>query len=489
MANGPLKPFGKVESVSAFSLDDLNLQLLLNDLDRGLIAASATRLTNANLIIGTNADNTLFGGAGNDTIFGAGGNDTIFGGLGTDSMLGGDGDDTYHVNTGADLITEGESKGTDSVISLASYTLGAHIENLTLIGAQAINATGNERDNILTGNSNVNILIGGAGDDTLIGGAGNDQYYIDTLSDSVIENANEGTDVVFSAITYTLGDELENLTLLGTDAINGTGNGLNNLIMGNYANNVLSGGTGNDTIYGSYGNDTLRGDTGTDLLFGGDDDDLYYLFDEGDTAIEYADEGASDKVFSRLADYTLGDNIELLSLDGSDNINGNGNALTNRISGNAGDNLIHAMGGNDDIYAGAGHDTIYGDSGNDLLKGDAGNDVIIGGAGHDNMHGGTGADRFVWNELTDPGFGRYERDVINDFNAAEQDLFDFSQFAIPLTFIGAGAFSSTAGELHYTYDGLGNTILSADTSGDGNADFEIQLVGIHTLTANDFLLS
>ena len=78
---------------------------------------------------------------------------------------------------------------------------------------------------------------------------------VDNINDKIIENANEGIDLVQSSLTYTLGENLENLTLTGTNAINGTGNAMNNKIVGNAANNTLTGHKGNDTLNGGDGND------------------------------------------------------------------------------------------------------------------------------------------------------------------------------------------------------------------------------------------
>ncbi len=98
----------------------------------------------------------------------------------------------------------------------------------------------------------------------LTGGAGNDTYVVGT-GDTVTEAASAGTDVVQSAVTWTLGANLENLTLTGTAAINGTGNTLNNALTGNSANNVLTGLGGNDTYHYSRGGgqDTVIDNSGT----------------------------------------------------------------------------------------------------------------------------------------------------------------------------------------------------------------------------------
>ena len=250
-----------------------------------------------NVITGNGGANLLSGLAGDDTLFGLGGNDTLDGGAGVDSMSGGLGNDTYVVDSISDVVTESSGEGIDQVNAAASFTLGGNIENLTLTGSASIDGTGNSLNNIITGNSAANILNGGSGADQLSGGAGDDIYYMDQAGDIVTEGAAGGSDEVRSALSYILGANLENLRLMGTAAINGTGNELANTIRGNEAANVLAGlgeadklygnggndtldgGTGDDYLYGGLGHDTLTGGMGYDRMYGGVGDDLYFAND------------------------------------------------------------------------------------------------------------------------------------------------------------------------------------------------------------------
>jgi Ca2+-binding RTX toxin-like protein len=234
--------------------------------------------------LGTTGNDIIQSGAGNDTLNGGAGADTLNGGTGADTMIGGLGNDIYTVDNVGDIITENLNEGTDTVNINRTYTLLANFENLTLTGTTAINGTGNELNNSITGNSAANILTGGigndtinggAGADTLIGGVGNDIYTVDNVGDVITENAGEGTDTVNSSITYILGTTLENLTLTGSLAIDGTGNSANNTITGNTGNNTLTGGDGIDTLTGGTGNDILVGGTGADILTGGIGSDIF----------------------------------------------------------------------------------------------------------------------------------------------------------------------------------------------------------------------
>jgi Ca2+-binding RTX toxin-like protein len=324
---------------------------------------------------GNGLDNTLIGNDGNNALSGGAGNDTINGGAGVDTLRGGVGDDVYTVDNAGDVVIESAGEGIDRVRSSINYTLGVNVENLTLIGTgsvsgigNALNNTlvGNEANNVLSGDAGDDLLNGGAGADTMKGGSGNDTYLVDSAADVVIENIDEGIDVVRTTVSYTLSDNVENLTLIGTDSINGSGNALDNTIIGNDASNLLSGGSGNDLLNGGAGTDTMQGGTG---------DDIYVVDSAADLVSENAGEGI-DLVRS-TASYVLGDNVENLTLFGTDALSGSGNALDNTIIGNGGSNVLSGSAGNDTLNGGAGADTMRGGIGDDIYTVDDTGDMVI----------------------------------------------------------------------------------------------------------------
>ncbi|MGO7186205.1 calcium-binding protein, partial [Rhizobium brockwellii] len=285
-------------------------------------------------------------------------NNILTGGAGVDTLKGGAGDDTYVISTG-DTVIENADEGIDTVqTTLTAYTLGVNVENLTSTGAAAFAGTGNALDNVLKGGvaadklmgaGGNDTLIGGAGADTMSGGTGDDIYVVDIATDLVIENVNEGTDTVQTALAaYSIAAlvNVENLTYTGSASFTGTGNALAN------------------TIIGGTGNDVLNGAAGADSLIGGAGNDTYIIDHAGDLVNEAANEGI-DTVRTNLASYTLAGNVENLSFAGTGTFAGTGNNLDNTITG------------------GAAADTLSGGAGNDTLDGGAGADSLIGGAGDD----------------------------------------------------------------------------------------------------------
>jgi len=178
----------------------------------------------------------------------------------------------------------------------------------------------------------------------------------------LLEDIGEGTDIVKASVTYTLARDIENLTLTGTMAINGTGNEQDNIIIGNSVANKLTGGAGNDIIDGG---------AGVDNMIGGIGDDSYFVDNIGDVLAELINEG-NDTVQSSIT-YSLGANFENLILNGISAINGKGNQLDNYIGGNKNNNIL------------------YGDAGKDYLDGGAGNDILTGGEGSDTYFFGKGS--------------------------------------------------------------------------------------------------
>ncbi|WP_373740991.1 calcium-binding protein [Neisseria sp.] len=474
------------------------------------------------------------------TISGSTRDDVLYGSLGHNIFRGGEGNDTFHLRHTNDYIVENRSEGSDTAHSSYSYTLPAEVENLVLEGNEAVYGTGNNSDNTLTGNNNRNRLVGGNGNDTLygnggvdtliggigddhlygdedrdfligqhgddtlygdtgnddltggagndilvggegadlmVGQAGDDVYDVDDAADKVVEEANQGTDTVYSSVSYTAPANVEHVVLTGYDATNATGNNADNTLTGNDNRNRLVGGNGNDTLYGNGGVDTLIGGIGNDKLYGGeardfligqhgddmlygdagnDDltggegndilvggegadlmvgqagDDVYDVDNAADKVVEEANQG-TDTVYSSVS-YTAPTNVEHVVLTGSDAINATGNNADNTLTGNDNRNRLVGGNGNDTLYGnggvdtligGIGDDKLYGGEARDFLIGEHGNDLLDGGAGNDDLTGGAGNDTLAGGEGADYVDGGNGNDVLQ--GGAGNDLYRFGK--------------------------------------------------------------
>ncbi len=290
-------------------------------------------------------------------------------------------------------------------------TLAAGVNTVNLSGSSPIQVVGNSGSNTVNGNKGHNVLNGGVGADTMAGSAGNDTYVVDNAGDVIIEGTVTGVDTVESSISYSLGANVERLTLTGSSSVNAVGNSLANTLIGNSGNNVLNGGGGADTMIGGAGNDTYIVDNVSDLV------------------VEYTSAG-TDLVQSRVS-FALGHNLENLILTGTANIDGTGNTLANSLTGNSGNNILSGGGGKDTLfgkegddtyiidssddvvteYAGQGTDTIYASvhrnleqhvenltfvgSANLHVNGNALNNTLIGNSGNNHLNGVTGLDTMI----------------------------------------------------------------------------------------------
>jgi Ca2+-binding RTX toxin-like protein len=203
------------------------------------------------------------------------------GAAGIDVMIGGAGDDSYVVDNLSDYIIEAADSGNDTVYSSAlEYRASDNLEQVRLLDG-AISAIGNSLNNTLFGTSGTNFLAGGAGADVMFGGAGSDEYSVDNVNDVIVENVNEGFEMVYSSVDYTLSANVE-LLFLTDAAVKGYGNESSNYIGGNSQNNTLIGFSGSDTLYGNLGKDSYdlsEAVAVTDVVFINAGDSLVSTFD------------------------------------------------------------------------------------------------------------------------------------------------------------------------------------------------------------------
>lgn len=406
----------------------------------GSVIENLTGGSGSDKLYGSSLANIIKGGAGNDIINGYAGSDTLHGGLGNDSLLGGDGRDTasYANATGAvsaslsGVATATGADGTDSLVS---------IENL-IGSAFADTLTGSTAANRLDGGAGNDSLNGASGADTMLGGSGDDLYTVDNTGDVVSEKAAQGTDTVYSTVSFVLSANVENLRLTASGAINGTGNSLSNLIWAGAGDNVLNGSSGMDTVSYAYSKAGVTASLSSKTATGGSGNDSLISF-ENIAGSNYAD------------DLT-------------------GSSIGNLLSG------------------GGGNDTLKGSSGNDTLLGGTGNDLITGGTGQDLMTGDAGADIFDFNSLLEMGLDSKTWDRISDFNGAAGDRIDLSTLDANTTlagnqsfaFIGSAAFTAAAQLRYDTASG----VLYGNVDAGLAAEFAIELTGKPAFLA-DYLVA
>jgi Ca2+-binding RTX toxin-like protein len=498
-------------------------------------------------LFGGGGDDHLVGGAGNDELDGWKGNDTMIGGPGDDIYhvdsasdvvieYAGEGTDTVKVRMSSyTLLTHFENadlrhfSGAISVTGNAagnvfymgagaqSVSGGAGLDTVSYVHTGAVsidlwtlafggeaaddsflsieNLTGSPYDDVLRAIGGVSVIDGGLGADVMEGRNGGDIYFVDNAGDVVIEAAGGGTDEVRirHLASYTLPAFVEKLTNTTSHMFAGTGNsGVNELnggtgvdhLSGAGGNDTLNGGAGDDELHGGGEHDLLNGGEGSDTMYGGEGNDVFLVEYEGDMVVEFAGEG-TDQVYTTLTNYMLSDHVENLSYNGAGDpaLLFIGNNLHNIIVGRGSDDILDGQGGADELI---------GHAGNDVLHGGAGDDLLLGGAGADVLTGGSEGDMFRFLP-GDTGTGP-AADRITDF-AIIVDQIDLSAIDAntglagdqAFTFIGTAAFSGTAGELRYAFDGI-DTWLQADVDGDALADLEIVFTDDVYLIASDFYL-
>jgi Ca2+-binding RTX toxin-like protein len=410
--------------------------------------------TGNDAIQGGLGNDVLDGGVGNDVVDGGAGNDTVSGGVGTDTLKGGANDDTYVfvLGSGTDTIEDtsgndkivlngggvginafhAEKSGNDLIIrygnvdltdqvTVTNHFIGTtNVETIQIVGGtfagtynlltNQLDTAGNDviagtsADESLSAGVGKDIVSGGGGNDTLTGGAddllsggtGNDTYNVSSNATVVFENDSEGTDLVNSSVSFTLEDDIENLTLTGVGNNNGTGNGSANLITGNSGQNILTGNAENDTLNGGTGSDTLNGGNDTDL----------YLFAPGDGSDVVTDgNGGSDRLkingtigaFSAIQvgnDLVLQYGIAALT----DQI-----TVTNHFTGSNNVEFLEITGG---TFAGT-YDIeqdLTGDNDPSLVVGTAAANTLNGGGGADLLFGGDGGDTYTVDNAADKVF-------------------------------------------------------------------------------------
>jgi Ca2+-binding RTX toxin-like protein len=443
----PAVTTGAFVRVTLFYIDGLgNLNSAVSDATRYVVDTTQTHT-----LTGTAAGELIFGNGGNDTITAGAGNDFAQGGAGNDTFFAsiGDGDDTYDGGNGTDTYTMVNTTAASNVDLTLGIATSTQTGNDKLFSIEDV--TGSAGNNVIVGSAAANTLRGNGGDDTLdggsngndtlFGGLGNDTYIVSHNGMTLTENANQGTDSVFANRTFTLANNLENLTLTGSGNFNGTGNGAANVIQGNSGNNTLSGQGGDDRFVATIGdgNDSYSGGGGTDTL-------------------------------------------DLSGITAATTVNLQTGVATGAQIGNDSLNSIEV------VIGGSGNDTITANSAPERFTGGAGADTFVYGT---SASAGNAATRSVIIDF------QHGIDHIN-FAGIDADTRGASPGVQHFTFDGQLAtgvnpaqghigfhYVTIAGQDHTIIDGNIRTGNAIET----NVDFQVDLLGHIALTGTDFFLT
>lgn len=216
----------------------------------------------------------------------------------------------------------------------------------------------------------VDIIYGNGGNDSLGGYGGDDLIYTGAGDDTA--QGGDGNDLIddYTASSYG-GDDLMD------------GGAGNDSLYGYTGYDSLYGGDGADLLYGEADDDILDGGLGADIMYGGTGSDTYYVDNAGDYVEDEAETSYSwDQVYASVS-FTIGANIEVLTLTGRDNTTGTGNELNNNLYGSESANKLYGLGGADYLYGDVGADSLYGGEGDDVLDGGTGANYLDGGNGND----------------------------------------------------------------------------------------------------------
>ena len=440
-------------------------------------------------LTGSAYNDTLTGDANANVLTGGAGNDMLNGGGGADTLIGGAGNDAYIVDNTGDVVTEAANAGTDTVkTTLASYTLGANVENLTYTGTGNFAGTGNSLANTITGGAGHDTLAGGAGNDTIFagpgdtvdGGTGTDTAYIDlSVLNAGLTNPTTWWFTHFSPTSVDLYkgvngnstpthtqlmslSNVENFVLTGTSS-----NDIWTLGRSNYT--IRSGGFVSDedvgpdwTDYPATGGVTIDLALRTAQAIGGGYGTLTLLDDFTQVwGTPFADTLSGDSLNNTLLSF--GGNDRLDGRAGTDTVDysvmSGGVTVDLRLQNTA--QVVDAAGDKNFLVSienltGSNYaDTLIGDAGANVLTGGAGNDTLDGGAGADTLIGGAGNDTYIVDNTGDV--------VTEDANAGTDTVkttlasYTLGPNVENLTFTGKGNFVGT-----------GNTLANTITGGAGN---------------------